>query len=195
MCFFDSVGTLGEWIGGLGTVAAFGLTARSLIRTNKQAAADRRETELLQARCITANVEAQGTHLQVFVSNHSAQPVFAVRVLGVRVGPDDSGVILHGDDFWPQIPPSGQGSVLLAGSHPGTAPNTIGAVFRFVDGYEENLSADIEFVDWTGRAWVRRGNHDPEKGREIPKRLPDNAPQLRPIHPPPTLFNSLQWDE
>lgn len=191
MCFFDGVGTLGEWIGGLGTIAAFGLTGWSLYRSNQLAATDRHETELLQARCITATVEAQGAHLQVFVSNHSAQPVFAVKVLGVRVGPDDSGVILHGDDSWPQIPPSGQGSVLLAGSHPGTAPNTIGAAFRFVDGYEDNLSADIEFVDWTGRAWIRRGNHEPEKGREIPTRLPGNAPILRPISPNPTLFDDL----
>lgn len=169
-------GSLAEWAGATGTVAAVIVALWVAIKDARQRKSERKDEQAAQARLVVvdAHEDVIGGFLAITVTNHSASPVFAVVVETVHVTPDPLRVRFVGHREWIRIDAGErkQAACQLFAMD-GTTLATVKA--------PSIVSADVSFVDSAGLRWRRWGNTPPRGGAPIEHREPPRpVPEARP---------------
>lgn len=186
-----ALGTLPDWLAGVGTVgslfflAVHGRRERRRRRADEQQGlAERRDRDAAQARLTTVELAWQygpGFEAMVVVHNHSAGPLLDVRVLLV-----DHGTIPSHDESPPAGPTEETASTIGPGEdrrfrlHPPRRlpPPRDGDDAAAYQAPGQTFGAQVEFTDTAGLRWQRTGSEQPQRVIQQRPALPDHRHAL-----------------
>jgi hypothetical protein len=164
-------GTVGEWVGGVGSMAAAVAAVAIAIRDGRQREQDRRDEQAAQARLVTVEARAVVAFSAVIeVTNHSTTPVLAVRIEHVHTTPEPSRAqFLEGKSReWGRLDAGEKVSAVchlwLPDGSKILQPDELTVI-----------TAEISFVDARGLRWRRWANLPPVAGRPVDERQPPKA--------------------
>jgi hypothetical protein len=161
-------GTLGEWAGAVGSIAAAVVAVGIAIRDGRQREADRVDQQAAQARLLIVETEMTLAGAKIRITNRSMAPVFAVDIASVHVTPTPMRARFLDTHSWPRVDPD---AVVAAEV---TLWDAERDRLAQVDELEV-VSADVAFVDVNGLRWQRWGNTPPRYAGAITKRMPPPA--------------------
>lgn len=175
-------GDVPTWVASIGTVGTLGAAVWGLAKERQARREDTEDRQASQARLVTSSATAGPLHgVTVSVTNHSAAPIHAVRVLGLCISPKEDGVVVA----WSRDAGRAQVGAWATLSPGDTVRCSVvcftkrGDLYLLEDGLN-SIAADIEYVDATGLWWGRSGPHPPTRLTAQSISVPDHiAPSTK----------------
>lgn len=146
-----------SWVAALATFSAVVVALYVAHRDWRRAERERLDNEAGQARLITITQGPLSGCPEVYVTNHSSQPVFELRLVDADVLPRLDGLSYTAEER----AVSRDDDVVPTNHHCRFGVEVIDPTGKHVDLEGWSMSAVITFLDVAGRRWRRAGNEQP----------------------------------